>query len=104
MDAEAVKHLGGICQLLGVILVLQEVLAFARYRGELAKAVACLHAQAAGAMATLRRLLRRPRQVVLADAGTASASLTGHSATVSIGLAGLLTLRPVRRSRNRWQR
>jgi len=24
MDAEAVKHLGGICQLLGVILVLQE--------------------------------------------------------------------------------
>ena len=40
---EAIKHVGGICQLLGVILVLQEVLAFARYRGELAKAVAWLH-------------------------------------------------------------
>jgi hypothetical protein len=41
MDAEAIKHLAGICQLLGVVLVLQEVLAFARYRGELARAVAC---------------------------------------------------------------
>ena len=31
MDAEAIKHLAGICQLLGVVLVLQEVLAFARF-------------------------------------------------------------------------
>ena len=95
MDAEAIKHLGGICQLLGVILVLQEALTFARYRGELAKAVAWLHAQGATALRRLvRGLLRRPHQVVLADAGTASASLTGHSATVSIGLAGLLTPPP----------
>jgi hypothetical protein len=77
MDAEAIKHLGGICQVLGVILVLQEALTFARYRGELAKAMAWLHAQGATAMAALRRLLRRPNQVVLADAGTAGVSLTG---------------------------
>lgn len=90
MDAQAIKHLGGMCQLLGVILVLQEVLAFARYRGELAKAVARLHAQAATAMAALRR----PCQVVLADAGTARVSLTAHGVTVSTGMVGPFTPPP----------
>jgi hypothetical protein len=94
MDAAAVRNLGGICQLLGVVLVLQEVLAFARYRGELAKAVAWLRAQWVSAGAALRRLLRRRRQVVFADAGAASVSLTAHGATVSTGKAELFTVRP----------
>jgi hypothetical protein len=94
MDAEAIKHLGGICQVLGVILVLQEALTFARYRGELAKVMAWLHAQGATAMAALRRLLRRPNQVVLADAGTAGVSLTGRGTTVSTGMARLSTPPP----------
>jgi hypothetical protein len=94
MDAEAIKHLGGICQLLGVVLVLQEVLAFARYRGELARAVAWLRAQWTSAGAALRQLLRRRWQVVFAEAGTARVSLTAHSATVSTGRAELFTVRP----------
>jgi hypothetical protein len=36
-NAEAVKHLGRMCQVLGVVLVLRDVLNLARYRGELAR-------------------------------------------------------------------
>lgn len=73
MYAAAVKHLGGISQLLGSILMLQEVLAFACDQGELVKPVAWLHAQAATATVALWRLLRRPRQVIsLAEGGTAT--------------------------------
>jgi hypothetical protein len=98
MDAEAVKHLGGICQVLGVVLVLQELLTFARHRGELAKAVAKVRgwwvATRIAAVAVVRRLLRRPGRSVTVQAGVASAIAVAGSATVSRGMVGPFTPPP----------
>jgi hypothetical protein len=94
MDAEAVKHLGGICQVLGVVLVLQELLSFARYRGELATAAAKVRTAWSMAVVAVRRLLRLRGRSVTVHAGTASVAAVAGSATVSTGMRGPFTPRP----------
>jgi hypothetical protein len=98
MDAVAVEHLGGICQVLGVVLVLQELLSFARYRGELAKAAAKVRAwwsAAVVAASKLKRwLLRQPGRSVTVHARAAGAMGFAGSATVSRGMRGPFTPQP----------
>ena len=88
MDAEAVKHLGGMCQVLGVVLVLRDVLNLARYRGELAEAVARLRALWSTSGAAARRFLGLPGRSVTVHAGAASGFGFAGSATVSRGMRG----------------
>jgi hypothetical protein len=64
MDAQTVNNLGGVCQILGVGLVLQEVLVLSRYRGELARGVARLRGWRDAAEVAVRRLLGLPRTTV----------------------------------------
>jgi hypothetical protein len=94
MDAEAVKHLGGMCQVLGVILVLRDVLNLARYRGELADAVARLRVRWSTSVARARRFLGLPGRSVTVHAGAAGAFGFAGSATVSRGMRGPFTPQP----------
>jgi hypothetical protein len=98
MDAEQVNALGGWCELVGVWFVARDLMSLARYRekpkewaAQLKEWVARVGAwwSATPVMAWWRRLLGRPRQVVFADAGTASATLTVHDATTSQETANL---------------
>jgi hypothetical protein len=98
MDAEAVKHLGGICQVLGVVLVLRDVLNLARYRGELVKAAAKLRAWRSAALTAAielrRRLLRQPAPSVTVHAHSASGIGFAGSAAVARGMRGPFTPQP----------
>lgn len=84
MDAQAIKTLGGICQILGVLIVVRDLLAIHDYLGDLTRLTAWLHTRWVQAEGWLQRLLRRPGRDVVVHAGTATASL---------GMAGLVTAR-----------
>jgi hypothetical protein len=88
MDAEAVKHLGGMCQVLGVVLVLRDVLNLARYRGELAKARATVRGWWSKGVVAMRRLLRLPGRTITAKASMAGEIEAAGSLTVARGMRG----------------
>jgi hypothetical protein len=94
MDAEAVKHLGGMCQVLGVVLVLRDVLNLARYRGELADAANKVRALWSASVARARRLLGLPGRAVSAHAGLAGGFAMAGTATVARGIRGPFTPQP----------
>jgi hypothetical protein len=83
MDAQAIKNLGGICQIVGVVLVVFDLLNLHDYLGHLGRLTAWLRARRARVVATLRRLLGRPGRSVVVHAGAAS----------SIEMAGSVTAR-----------
>jgi hypothetical protein len=94
MDAEAVKHLGGMCQVLGVVLVLRDVLNLARYRNEPAKVAAKVRAWWFTGVAAARRFLRLPGRSVTVHAGAAGAFGFAGSATVARGMRGPFIAQP----------
>ena len=83
MDAHAIKTLGGICQILGVVIVVRDLLAIHNYRGDLERLTAWAGTRWASIRAAIRRLLRRPGRAVVVHAGAAS----------SVGIAGSVTVR-----------
>ncbi len=92
MNEAQVNTLGGVCELLGVVVVVLGLLDLASYRGDLARMGAWLDARRATVVAAARKLLRRPGHAVLVEAGTATAHLTvSGSAQV---IRGPFTLRP----------
>ena len=84
MDVQAIKTLGGICQILGVLIVVRDLLAIHNYLGDLTRLTAWLHTRRVQVEGWLRRLFRRPGRGVVVHAGTATASL---------GMAGSVTAR-----------
>src|SRR5829696_7911018 len=101
MDAEAVKHLGGLCQVLGVVLVLQDVLNLARYRGELADAANNVRALWSASVARARRLLGLSGRAVSAHAGLAGGFAMAGTATVARGIRGRSPRSPASRFRTK---
>jgi hypothetical protein len=83
MDAQAIKTLGGICQILGVLIVVRDLLAVHDYLGDLERLTAWIRARWASIRAAVRRLLRRPGRAVVVQAGVAS----------SVGIAGSVAVR-----------
>jgi hypothetical protein len=83
MDAQAINTLGGICQILGVLIVVRDLLAIHDYLGDLGRLMTRLHTRRVRVEGWLRRLLRRPGRSVVVHAGTATAS----------GMAGSVTAR-----------
>jgi hypothetical protein len=83
MDEEAVKHLGGLCQLLGVVVVVWDLIGLTRYRGIWDQVVTWLRGRWATVVAAVRTALGRPGRVVTAHAHLAS----------GVGIAGQATVR-----------
>ena len=83
MDAQAIKTLGGICQILGVLIVVRDLLAIHDYLGDLSRLMARMQVRRVRVEGWLRRLLRRPGRSVVVHAQAASA----------IGIAGSVTAR-----------
>jgi hypothetical protein len=86
MDAQAIKTLGGICQILGVLIVVRDLLAVHDYLGDLDRLTARVHARRAAVEAAVRRLLPRRRP---GSASVGGASLSARSVTRSTGSARL---------------
>ena len=68
MDEQAITTLGGVCQILGVVVVVWDLLAKALYRGTPQRWIAWLRAHTA---ATVRWLLRRSRRTTVHTLGLA---------------------------------
>jgi hypothetical protein len=83
MDAQAIKNLGGVLQIIGVVIVVWDLLNIHEYLGDLGRATAWLRVRWAQVEATVRRLLRRPGRSVVVHAQAASA----------VGIAGSVTAR-----------
>ena len=84
MDAQAIKTLGGICQILGVLIVVRDLLAIHDYLGDLTRLMARTRVRRVRVEGWLRRLLRRPGPGTVVHPGTA---------TGSVEAAGSLTVR-----------
>lgn len=93
MDAETVKNLGGVCQIAGVVLVVWDLLALNRYRGDLARVAARLRGWWTARVAAVRRLFGRPPPHVTVHAGAASAVGVAGDATVR-SYPGPFTVQP----------
>jgi hypothetical protein len=84
MDAQAIKNLGGICQIVGVVLVVWDLLNIHDYLCHLERLTAWLRARWTQFAATLRRLLGRPGQPKVVHAGAASGIAMAGSATARV--------------------
>jgi hypothetical protein len=82
MDAQAIKNLGGICQIVGVVLVVWDLLNVHDYLGDLSRLMARMQVRRVRVEGWLRRLLRRPGRSVVVHAQAASAIGIAGSATV----------------------
>src|SRR6266511_2412067 len=82
MNATQTNTVGGVCELLGIAAVVWGLVDLARYRGVPARFRAWLEARRAAIVAEVRRVLHRPRQVTLVDAGTATMRMTVNQAVV----------------------
>jgi hypothetical protein len=71
MDAQAIKNLGGVLQIIGVVIVVWDLLNIHEYLGDLGRVTAWLRARRAWAEVTVRRLLRRPGQPKVVSVGAA---------------------------------
>jgi hypothetical protein len=59
MDAQAIKTLGGICQIVGVLIVVRDLLAIHAYLGDLERLMARLRVRGAPVQSALRQMRRR---------------------------------------------
>jgi hypothetical protein len=85
MDAQAIKNLGGVFQIIGVLIVVWDLLNIHEYLGDLGRVTGWLRARRAQVEAALRRLLRRPGQSVVVHAGAASGiGIAGGSVTARL--------------------
>jgi hypothetical protein len=85
MDAQAIKNLGGICQIVGVVLVVWDLLNIHDYLGDLGRVTTWLRARRAQLVGAVRRLLRRPGRSVVVHAGAASGiGIAGGSVTARL--------------------
>jgi hypothetical protein len=84
MDAQAIKTLGGICQMVGVLIVVRDLLAIHDYLGDLGRVRAWLRARWAWVEAAVRRLLGRPGRSVVVHATAASAIGIANSVTARV--------------------
>jgi len=82
MNATQTNTVGGVCELLGIAAVVWGLVDLACYRGVPARFRAWLEARRAAIVAEVRRVLHRPRQVTLVDAGTATMRMTVNQAVV----------------------
>ncbi len=82
MDAQAIETLGGICQILGVVIVVRDLVAIHNYLGDLERLTAWARTRWASIRAAVRRLLRRPGRAVVVHAGAASSVEIAGSVTV----------------------
>jgi hypothetical protein len=82
MDAQAIKNLGGVCQILGVLIVVWDLLNIHEYLGDLGRLMVRMRTWRVRVEAAVRRLLRRPGRSVVVHAGAASAIGIAGSATV----------------------
>jgi hypothetical protein len=78
VDADTVKNLGGACQIVGVLLVVWDLLALNRYRGDLERVAARLRGWWTARAAAVRGLFGRPGRGV---------TVRGEAAAV-VGVAG----------------
>jgi hypothetical protein len=85
IGAQAIKTLGGICQIVGVLIVVRDLLAIHDYLGDLDRLAARVQARRASVEAAVRRLLPRRSQ----PASVGGASLTAGGETGSTGSARL---------------
>jgi hypothetical protein len=83
MDAQAIKNLGGVFQILGVLIVVWDLLNIHEYLGDLARLKVRLRTRRVKVEAALRRLLRRPGRPQVVHAHAAS----------GVGIAGSVTAR-----------
>ncbi len=86
MDEQAITTLGGVCQILGVVAVVWDLLAKALYRGTPQRVIAWLRARKAIVMAVVRRLLGQPSPSVNAHAELAGVAGIAGSATGRLSL------------------
>jgi hypothetical protein len=84
MDEQAVMTLGGVCQILGVVVVVWDLLAKALYRGTPQRVIVWLRARKAMVMAVVRRLLRRPGRSVTVHPETVRVAVTVSSPTLRV--------------------
>src|SRR6266545_6445055 len=75
MDAQAINTLGGICQILGVLIVVRDLLAIHDYLGDLGRLTARMRAARVKIEGWLRRLLRRPGPPTVVHPSTAELSV-----------------------------
>jgi hypothetical protein len=84
MDAQAIKTLGGVLQIIGVVIVVWDLLNIHEYLGDLGRVTAWLRARRARLVGAVRRLLRRPRRSVVVQVEGISATTSVGSATVRV--------------------
>jgi hypothetical protein len=94
MNADQVSALGGLCELVGVGFVARDLMALARYRGKLAELAARLQAWRLSVVATVRRLLRRPRRQVRHVGLAGEISVASRVSASATGMRGPFTPRP----------
>jgi hypothetical protein len=82
MDAQAIKNLGGVFQIIGVLIVVWDLLNIHEYLGDVGRLMVRMRTWRVRVEAAVRRLLRRPGQPAVVHAG---------SATISMGMAGSAT-------------
>jgi hypothetical protein len=82
VEAYTVKNLGGVCQIVGVVLVVWDLLALNRYRGDLDRAAARLRGWWTATVAAVRRLFGRPRGQTIAPVGIAEEGEAANTLTV----------------------
>jgi hypothetical protein len=82
MDAQAIKNLGGVFQIIGVLIVVWDLLNIHEYLGDLGRLMVRMRTWRVRVEAAVRRLLRRPGRSVVVHAGAASAIGIAGSATV----------------------
>jgi hypothetical protein len=85
MDAQAIKNLGGVSQIIGVLIVVWDLLNIHEYLGDLGRVTAWLRARRSQLAGAMRRLLRRPGRSVVVHAGAASGiGIAGGSVTARL--------------------
>jgi hypothetical protein len=85
MDTQAIKTLGGICQILGVLLVVWDLLNIHEYLGDLGRLMVRMRTWRVRVEAAVRRLLQRPGRSVVVHAGAASGiGIAGGSVTARL--------------------
>jgi hypothetical protein len=87
MDAQAIKTLGGICQILGVLIVVRDLLAIHDYLGDLDRLMAWVRARRAKVEVALRRLRPRSRPGAVGGASLTAASVTRSTGSARLGKA-----------------
>jgi hypothetical protein len=82
MDVQAIKNLGGIFQIIGVLIVVWDLLNIHEYLGDLGRLMVRMRTWRVRVEAAVRRLLRRPGRTVVVPVGFAEEGEAAGSLTV----------------------